>query len=108
MGHTAETYVFLKALGHELRPIVRDDSRPRCGKLFPRPLENHLHIRLSHRFPNLPVDHVAAVSIQHTAQVVERATDVDVSDVDVPVLMRFLRLMEPFSLPNTFAKIGLS
>ena len=42
--------------------------------------------------------HVTAVSIQNGAQVVERATDVDVGDVNVPMLVRFCRLIEPFSL----------
>jgi hypothetical protein len=46
------------------------------------------------------MDHVAAVSIQHAAQIVERATDIDVSDIDMPVFVRFLGLVEAFSLPG--------
>ncbi len=46
------------------------------------------------------MDYVTAVSIQYAAQIVERAADIDVGDVNVSVLMRFLRLMEAFSLPG--------
>src|ERR1700736_4913397 len=35
------------------------------------------------------------ISIQHTAQVVERARQVDVGNIDVPVLVRLRRLLKP-------------
>ena len=37
---------------------------------------------------------VAAVAVEDRGEVVKRAVDVDVADVDVPVFVRLLRLME--------------
>jgi hypothetical protein len=39
-----------------------------------------------------------AVAVQNAAQVVERTTHVDVGNIDVPVLMRMRRLLEPRTL----------
>ena len=49
---------------------------------------------LGHRPANLPMHDVAAVAVEDRRQVVKRAVDVDVADVDMPVFMGFLRLME--------------
>ena len=44
--------------------------------------------RFPHRLAELPMHDVAAVPVQNAAQVIERAADVDVGNVDMPVLMR--------------------
>ena len=49
-------------------------------------LDDELDVGLGHRLAQLPVD--AAVAVEHGAQVVERPADVDVGDVDVPVVVR--------------------
>ena len=41
------------------------------------------------------MDDEPTATIQHADQVVERAANVDVADVDVPVLVRCQRLLEP-------------
>jgi hypothetical protein len=64
----------------------------------PRPLEDDLHVGFGHRLADLPVDDVPAAAVQDAAQVVERAADVDVRDVDVPVLVRPERLHEARAL----------
>ena len=43
--------------------------------------------RFGHALANLPVHDVAAVTVQHAGQVVERPGHVDVGNVDVPVLV---------------------
>src|ERR1022692_2051879 len=43
---------------------------------------------LLHRLAQIPVDDQPAVAVQHAAQIVERAGDVDVAHVDMPMLMR--------------------
>jgi hypothetical protein len=44
-----------------------------------------------------------AEPIQNAAQVIEGATQVDVGNVDMPVLMRLQRLLETVSLARRFA-----
>ena len=49
---------------------------------------------------DFPVDDEAAASVQHAAQVVEGAADVEVGDVHVPVLVRLQRLDKAGSFPG--------
>src|SRR5215813_12235336 len=77
----------LEVLGDELRTVVRDDARPRFRVLLLRPLQDDLVIRLGHRLPDVPVHDVPAETVQDAAQVVERPTDVQVGNIDVPVVM---------------------
>ena len=51
-------------------------------------------VLLGHRPANLPMHDVPAVAVEDRREVVKRAVDVDVADVDMPVFMGFLRLME--------------
>jgi hypothetical protein len=90
--HPADAYEFLEVLGKKLRSVVRDDSRRLVGELFPRALQDHQLVLLGHRAADLPVHDVAAVAVQDGGEIVKRAVDVDVADIDVPVFMRFLRL----------------
>ncbi len=53
-----------------------------------------LDIRLAHRFSQAPVDDVAARPIEDGAEVVERPMDIDMGDVDVPVLVWSQGLLE--------------
>ncbi len=56
---------------------------------------------LGHRLAHLPVHDVPAVAVQHAAQIVERAADVDVGNIDVPVLMRLVAAARSPSLSST-------
>ena len=51
-------------------------------------LQDDLDFRLGHRLAQIPMHDEAAVAVQHAAQVVERAADVDVGNIDVPMLVR--------------------
>ena len=64
------------------------------GYFSSRSLQDDFDVRFGHRLPQIPVDDGTAVAVQNAAQVVERPADVDVGNVDVPVLMRLQRLLE--------------
>ena len=94
MAHPAYAYELFEILGYELWAIVADDARPSCRALLFGPLYDQLHIRLFHALADLPMDHIAAIAVQNRAQVVERATNVYIADIYVPVLMRRTGLLE--------------
>ena len=77
----------LKSLAMNCGPLSEMIRGVTPGKSFPAPLDDLLDLLLLHGFPDFPVDDGAAAAIQDTAQVVERACEVEVRDVHVPVLM---------------------
>ena len=66
-------------------------------------LENDLDVGFPHRLAQVPVHDRAAVAVQHAAEVVEGARDVDVGNVDMPMLMRLGRLFEARPFQRLFA-----
>ena len=87
MGQAAEAEELLEVLGHELRTVVADDRRILAGKLLPCPLHDDFRLALLQRRADFPVDEEAAVAVDDRAEVVGRPADVQVRDVDVPVLV---------------------
>jgi hypothetical protein len=87
MAHAADANELLEVLGDELRAIVANEARPTPGKCLSRSLQDDLDIRFLHAPPQLPVDDVPATTVQHADQVIECAADVDVADVDMPMLV---------------------
>jgi hypothetical protein len=85
----------LKSRAINCGPFVRDDPGFRLRVLFLGSFQNHFDLRFLHRFPQIPMHNRPAISIQNTAQVVERARQVDVGNIDVPVLVRLRRLLKP-------------
>jgi hypothetical protein len=75
MVHSTDPDELFEVTGNELRTVIRDDPGPFRGVLFFSPLEDDFHLWLSHGLPDLPVHNVAAISIQHTAQVIKGASD---------------------------------
>src|SRR5256886_6393684 len=98
MSHSADPDELLEVLGDELRPVVRDDPGPRVGMTLACPLNDRLDLGLGHALADLPVDDVPAAAVEQATEVEERAGDVDVRDVVVPVLMHPERLLEAFPL----------
>jgi len=88
MGHAAEANELFEIASDELRPIVGDNPGRGLREQLPGPLQDDLDFAFGHRFANLPVHQVAAVAIQHAAEVVEGAREVKVGDIHVPVLVR--------------------
>ena len=59
----------LEVLGKKLRPVVGNNPRPGIRILLLGPLQNDLHVGLSHRFTQIPVhDEAACLSILTTAR----------------------------------------
>src|SRR5258708_5803128 len=88
----------LEVLGNELRPVVADDPWPRLGVLLPRSLQHDLGVAFLHRLPEVPLDEIAAGAVQDAAQIIERAGDVDVGEVNVPTPRGVERLQKAFGL----------
>ena len=98
MRHARDPDEFLEIPRDELRPVVGDDPRPCVRILLFGCLQDDLDLSLRHRLAQGPMDDRPAVAVQHTAQIVERATDVDIGNVDVPVFMRLQGLLETGAL----------
>src|SRR5438067_9445082 len=86
MIHSADPDEPLEILGDELRPVVRDDPGPLGGEALAGPLDDRFDLGLGHALAELPVDDEPTVAIEEAAEVKEGPGDVDVRDVDVPVL----------------------
>ena len=97
----------LEVVSHELGTIVRDDPWCGVGKPFPRPLDNTFDLLFLHGFTDFPVDNETAAAIQHAAQVVECATDIQVGNVHMPVFMRLQRLYEAGALAGRLGIVSL-
>ena len=98
VGHPALADEFLEIAGNELRAIIGDDAWVSVREFFPGSLENDFHIIFGHPGPDFPVDDVAAVAVQDGAEVVKSAGDVNIGDVNMPMLMGLGGLFEAFSL----------
>src|SRR4051794_35571543 len=94
MSHPADPDELLELLGDELRAVVRDDPGLGVRVPFARPLDDRLDVGLGHTLADLPVDDEPAAAVEQAAGVEERPGDVDVRDVDVPVLVWTERLLK--------------
>ena len=57
-------------------------------------LEDGFNLALLHGFADFPVDDGPAIAVENAAQEVESAGNVEVADIDVPVLVRLEGLHE--------------
>src|SRR5271157_1810417 len=96
--HARDADELLEIAGNELRAIVRDDAWLRFRVLLLGAFENYFDIRFPHRLPQIPMDEETTEPIQDAAQVIERAAQVDVGNVDMPVLVGLQRLLETVPL----------
>ena len=94
MRHARDANELLQIAGNELRAIVRDNAWLCFRVLFLGAFENYFDISFPHRLAQIPMHKETAEPVQNAAQVVERAAQVDVGNVDVPVLVRLRRLLE--------------
>ena len=77
-----------------MRAIIGNDPGPGLGNGFLSPLKDNFDILLLHLFANFPMDDGAAESIEDGAKVVESTGDIEVGEVDMPMLMGLQRLLE--------------
>jgi hypothetical protein len=94
VSHSAQPDELVEVASDELRAVVSDNSRMSVGELFSGSLQDNLDIGFAHRFAEFPVNDVTTTAIQDARKIVERAADVHVADVDVPVLVGRHRLLE--------------
>src|SRR5438045_9709726 len=92
---------YLEVASDELRAIVGDDSRLGFQVLLLGSLQDHFDIGFSHRLTQIPMHEETTESIQNAAQVIEGAAQVDVGNVDMPVLMGLQPLLETVSLARS-------
>ena len=92
MGHATDADEFLEIPRDELRAVVGDDAGTGLGMLLLGSLQDGFDVGFFHLLPDFPMDDGAAATVQHAAQVVKGAADVEVGDVDVPMLVRLQRL----------------
>ena len=85
----------LKSLAKNCDPLSLMIRGVSLGKFLFRPLKDHQFVLLRHRAANLPMHDVAAVAVEDRREVVKRAVNVEVADVDMPVFMGLLGLMKP-------------
>jgi len=71
--HAADADELFEVLGDELGPVVGDDPKMFVGTTFLGALQDRFHVGLGHRLPDFPMHGEAAVTVQHAAQVIERA-----------------------------------
>ena len=72
----------------ELGALVGDDAWARVGIGFAGFLENDFGVDLAHGGTDVPGDDHARAAVEHGAEEVEDATDVQVTEVHMPVLVR--------------------
>src|SRR5215831_1950088 len=107
MSHSTDSDELLEILGDELRPVVRDDPGPLVGEALTGPLDDRLDLGLGHALLDLPVDDEPAVAIEEAAEREERAGNVDVGDIDVPVFVGPPGLLKALALFRGLAVVGL-
>lgn len=94
VGHAGDTDEFLEVLGDELGSVVGDDAGPLARPGFAGALDDGFDVFFLHFLADFVVDDVSAATVENGAEEVERAGDVEVADVDVPVFVGFERLDE--------------
>ena len=87
VAHPRYPHELLKLLGDELRTVIGDNPGGYSWAPFQCSLAKDLYIVLLHRFPNIPVDDVPAAPIEYRHEVVKRPANVEVRNVDVPMLV---------------------
>ena len=78
MCHPTQPDEFFEVTRNQLRPVIRNDPWSRLGEQLARTLQNDFNVTLGHLLSQLPMNDIAAASVQHGAEVVEGGTDVDV------------------------------
>ncbi len=104
VGHAGNADELFEVLGDELGPVVRDDARTGVGILFAGALQDNFDVGFLHFFADVVADDEAAAAVEYRAEEVEGAGDVEVADVDVPVLVGLERLDEAGALLGRFGR----
>lgn len=87
MRHSRDANELFEIARDELRPIICDDSRPCIGMLFSRSLKDGFNVEFLHFLADFPMYNRSTTSVQDAAHKVERTANVEVTDINMPVLM---------------------
>src|SRR3972149_8564503 len=86
--HAREADEFFEVAGDELWPVVGDNAGPGRWEPLLGPLQDQLDVGLGHGSSDVPVNDGAAEAIEHTREVIEGSTQIQVRNIDVPVFMK--------------------
>ena len=92
VGQTGDADELFEIASNELRSVVGDDSRFGVRIFFQAALQDDLDVRLGHGLAQLPVYDGARATVEQRAEIEESPGDVDIGDIDVPVLVGCERL----------------
>lgn len=98
VGHSRVANEVLEVLGDELRTVVGDEARRRVGHLFAGALEHRLDIGGGHPIAQLPVHQEPGGPVEDLGEIVEGPRNVDVTHIDVSMLVGRERLDESRAL----------
>jgi hypothetical protein len=93
--HASKAAELLEVLGDELWTIVDDDPWRHAWVGLTDPLQDDLHLSFLHLFADFPVHDEPTATIEHGEQEEERARNVEVTHVDMPVFVRRQWPVEP-------------
>jgi len=94
VGHAGDADELFEILGDELRSVVGDDAWCGVGELFVGALQDGSHVGILHFFADFPMNDEAAEAVEDGAKEVEGAGDIEVADIDVPLVVRLKGLSE--------------
>jgi hypothetical protein len=88
VSHARNADELLEVLGDELWSVIGNDPRFNAGLPLFGSFQNDLNVGLRHLLAQIPMNQETAVAVQDAAQVVERRTNVQVGNIDMPMLVR--------------------
>jgi hypothetical protein len=88
MSQASDADELFEVTGNELRPVVSDNAGFNTGISFQGRLNDDFNFGLGHRVAQLPMKQRSRATIQDRTQIEEGTSDVDIRDIDVPVLVR--------------------
>ena len=92
--HARNADELLEVLGDELRVVIGNDSRLNAGVPLFGLFQNDLNVGLGYCLPQIPINQETAVAVQDAAQVAERRANVEMGNVDMPMLVWLRRLFK--------------
>jgi len=92
MGHPCHPDKFFEVLGYELGTIVRNNPRGGMREVLSGSLQDYFNVSFGHCLAQFPVDDVATTTVQKTAQIVKGSANIDVGNINMPVLVGLKRL----------------
>src|SRR5580692_6054212 len=107
MRHTAYANKFLEVSSNELWTVVTDNPGRDTRIALACSLDDRLDVTFFHFRADFPVYDRSAVAVEQTAKEEKGAEDVDISNVDVPVLVWTQRLLEPRSFERRLGVVAV-